>query len=163
PEFERAVRAIRPLRVRTQLFKNTLDAVTRLGKQQADRKALIILGDGTSDDTPAGYSHEQVLRAAKASGVAIHALGSFAGAADLPKFQNIRRLADDTGGFRREVRIGGAQRFAVTSEFTTDVLANGGTLNMTLKAPPGVALLALTADFANGRTAGAEASIAVPA
>src|SRR5262249_53583121 len=96
-DFERAVRAIRPLRVRTQLFKNTLDAVTRLGNEPADRKALIILGDGTSDDPPAGYSHEQVLRAAKAGGVTIHALGYFAEAADLPKFQNIRRLADDTG------------------------------------------------------------------
>ncbi len=161
-DFDRQIRAIRPVRVRTQLFKNALDAIGRLAREAGDRKALIILGDGTSDDPAAGYNHEQVVAAANRAGVVIHALGYFAEAADLPKFQIIRRLAEDTGGFRREVRIAGVQKYAIPSGFLGDVLGNGGELDMALRAPPGPVLVTIGADFADGRSANTDQLITVP-
>jgi len=162
-EFDRQVRAIRNVRVRTQLFKNALDAIAKLAREPGDRKGLVILGDGTSDDPLAGYNHEQVIAAANRAGVVMHALGYFAEPADLPKFQIIRRLADETGGFRREVRIGGMQKYALPSGFTGEVFGNGGEVAMVLRQPPGPLVLAIAADFADGRSASTDQPLTVPA
>jgi hypothetical protein len=162
-DFERQVRAIRQVKVRTQLFKNLLDAIARLAKEQADRKAIIILGDGTSDDPPAGYNHQQVVDAAIKAGVAIHALGYLAEVEDLPQFQIIRRLADDTGGFRREVKVDGALRYAIPAGFLDTVVGNGGDVAITLKEPPGPVAITITADFAGGHQASVDALVAIPA
>lgn len=159
-DFEKQVRAVRTASLPTQLYKNTLEAIAKLAKEQADRKALVILGDGTSDDT--GYTHDQVVKAAKDAGVVIHALGFVESASDLPNFQIMRRLADDTGGFRREARVGTTQRYTVTSQFIGEVLENGGIANVTLRQPPGPLTLALTADFTNGRFESADHSLTVP-
>jgi hypothetical protein len=162
-DFERQVRAIKGLVVPAQLFKTTLAAIAKLAKEAADRRALVILGDGTSDDPVAGYNHEQVVAAAKRAGVVIHALGYVAEAEDLPKFQILRRLADDTGGFRREVRVGGVQKFPITAAFVGDVLANGGEISVTLREPPGEVPVSLRAEFAGARSGSADQWISVPA
>ena len=108
-DFDKQVRAIRPAALPSQLYKAALEAIGKLSRETADRKALIILGDGESDDT--SYDHDQVLKAAKDAGVTIHALGYLAEAGDLPKFQTLQRLADDTGGYRKEVRVAGVQKY----------------------------------------------------
>ena len=161
-DFDKQVRAIPAHRLRIQLFKNALDAIGKLAQEQADRRALVILGDGASDDPPAGYSHEQVVAAARRAGVVIHALGYFASEADLPKFQNMRRLADDTGGFRQEVRVGGVQKKAVSNRFSEEVLGNGGAVHMILREPPGRVALTITAEFENAPSASVVQSLIVP-
>ena len=149
-DFDRQVRAVKAATLPTQLYKTSLDAIAKLARERADRKALVILGDGQSDDT--ADEHDQVVKAAKEAGVVIHALGFLASAADLPKFQSLRRLADDTGGFRREVRIGGTQRYTVSNQFIAEALENGGSLKMTLKEPPGSVPVTITASLADGRS-----------
>ena len=67
----------------------------------------------------------------------IHALGFAAEASDQPKFQYIRRLAEETGGFRREVRVGSAQKYTISNQFVAEALENGGTATITLREPPG--------------------------
>lgn len=156
-DFERQVRTIRGLALPSQLYKATLEAIAKLAKEAGDRKALVILGDGMSDDT--SYDHEQVVKAAKDAGVVIHALGYLADAADLPKFQILRRLADDTGGFRREVRVAGAQRYTITNQFVPEVLENGGSAKITLTQPPGPVTVAITADFGGGRSESVDHSL----
>jgi FHA domain-containing protein/von Willebrand factor type A domain-containing protein len=149
-DFDRQVRAIRAVSLPSELYKTSLEAIAKLGKEPGDRKALVILGDGHSDDT--ADEHDQVVKAAKNAGVVIHALGYLAEVADSPKFQALRRLADDTGGFRREARVSGSQKFAVSNQFAAEALENGGTVKMTLKEPPGPVAVTITADFANGRS-----------
>ena len=51
-DFERQVRAVKAATLPSQLYKTSLDAIAKLAKERGDRKALIILGDGQSDDTP---------------------------------------------------------------------------------------------------------------
>lgn len=159
-DFEKKVRAVRGVALPTQLYKGALEAVTKLARERADRKALIILGDGNSDDT--SYEHEQVVKAAKDAGVIIHALGFAAEAANLPTFQNIRRLAEETNGFRREVRLGGAQKYTIGNQFAAEALENGGTARITLRESPGQVVLNMTADFAGGRSESVERSVTVP-
>ena len=160
-DFERQVRAVRAAALPSQLYKTSLDAIAKLAKERADRKALIILGDGQSDDT--ADEHDQVVRAAKEAGVTIHALGFLANAADSPKFQALRRLADETGGFRREVRTGGAQRYTVNNRFVGEALENGGSLKITLKEPPGPATVVITASLADGRSESIERTFTLAA
>ena len=104
----------------TQLYKGALEAIAKLAKEKGERKALVILGDGNSDDT--SYDHEPVVKAAKEAGVIIHALGFAAEASDQPKFQYIRRLAEETGGFRREVRVGSTQKYTIGNQFVAEAL-----------------------------------------
>ena len=54
-----------------------------------------------------------------------------------PKFQYIRRLAEETGGFRREVRVGSSQKYTISNQFVAEALENGGTATITLREPPG--------------------------
>jgi hypothetical protein len=159
-DFDKQVRAVRGVALPTQLYKGALEAISKLAKEKADRKALVILGDGNSDDT--SYDHDHVVKAAKDAGVIIHALGFTAEAADLPKFQNVRRMAEDTGGFRREVRVGGTQKYAVGGQFATEALENGGTAKVTLKEPPGPLTLTFAADFGGGRSETLDYATTVP-
>jgi FHA domain/von Willebrand factor type A domain len=160
-DFERQVRAVKAAALPSQLYKTSLDAIAKLAKERADRKALVILGDGQSDDT--ADEHDQVVKAAKEAGIVIHALGFLASAADSPKFQTLRRLADETGGFRREVRIGGAQRYTVGNQFIAEALENGGSLKMTLKEPPGSVPVTITASLADGRSESVDRTFALEA
>ena len=129
------VKAVKGAALPTQLYKGALEAIAKLSKEKADRKALVILGDGNSDDT--SYDHEPVMKAAKEAGVIIHALGFAAEPTDQPKFQYIQRLADETGGFRREVRVGSSQKYTISNQFVGEALENGGTAMVSLKEPPG--------------------------
>jgi hypothetical protein len=160
-EFDKQVRAVRGAVLPTQLYKGALEAIAKLAKEKAERKALVILGDGNSDDQ--SYEHEQVVKAAKEAGVIIHALGFATEAAEQPKFQNIRRLADDTGGFRREVRVGATHRYTIGGQFVAEALENGGTATISLREPPGPTTVIMTADFGGGRSESAQYAMTVPA
>jgi hypothetical protein len=160
-DFERQVRAVRAVTLPSQLYKTSLEAIAKLAKERGDRKALVILGDGRSDDT--ADEHDQVVKAAKDAGVVIHALGYLGEAADSPKFQSLRRLADETGGFRREVRVGGLQKYTVNNRFVAEALENGGSLKMTLKEPPGSVTVTITATFADGRSESIDRSFTLAA
>ena len=160
-EFDKQVRTVRGAALPTQLYKGALEAVAKLAEEKAERKALVILGDGNSDDQ--SYEHEQVVKAAKEAGVIIHALGFTAEAVEQPKFQNIRRLADDTGGFRREVRVGATQKYSIGPQFVAEALENGGTATISLREPPGPATVTMTADFGGGRSESVHYAMTVPA
>lgn len=160
-DFDKQVRAIRAVALPSQLYKSALEAIGKLARESADRKALVILGDGESDDT--SYEHDQVVKAAKDAGVTIHSLGYLADAAGLPKFQTLQRLADDTGGFRKEVRVAGVQKFAVNKQFVPEVVENGGTVKFTLREPPGPLTVTISADLSGGRTESVAYALTMPA
>jgi hypothetical protein len=160
-DFDKQVRAIRAVALPSQLYKAALEAIGKLARESADRKALVILGDGESDDT--SYEHDQVVKAAKNAGVTIHALGYLAEAADLPKFQTLQRLADETGGYRKEVRVAGVQRYAVGKQFVPEVIENGGSVKFTLREPPGPLTVTISADLGGGRTESVDHALTMPA
>lgn len=159
-DFDKAVRSVRSVSLPTQLYQTALEAIDKLAKEPGARKALVILGDGNSDDT--GYTHEQVVAAAKQAGITIHALGFVEIASEMPRFQLLRRLAEDTGGFRREIRQARDGRFAVTPRFAPDVLENGGTFKITFKEAPGTVTLAVRADLGGGKSETAEQALMLP-
>lgn len=163
-EFVRQIIAIKPASGTVQLYKAALEAVEALAKEGGDRKALVILGDGTSDDT--GYGHDRVVKAARDAGVTIHVLGYYDDRASRPKFQNLARLAEDTGGYATEVKQGPGKDFAkdvATSRFVGEVLENGGRLTAELKGPAGGQTLVLSANLTDGQRLEAEAKVDVPA
>ena len=163
-EFVRQIITIKPATAKVQLYKAALEAVQTLAKESGDRKALVILGDGTADDT--SYTHGQVVKAAKDAGIVIHALGYYDDRTDRPKFQNLSRLAEDTGGYATEVKQGYNRDFTkdiVSSRFVGEVLENGGTLKADLTGPSGRQTVVLTADRSEGPALVAEEQVEVPA
>jgi hypothetical protein len=164
-EFVRQIIAIKPLTATIQLYKTALQAVEALAKETGDRKALVILADGTSDDT--GYSHDQVVKAAKDAGVTIHVLGYYDDRNARPQFQKLTRLAEDTGGSAVEIKQGPAAKdFAkdlVTNRFAGEVLENGGKAVVTLKGAAGAQTIEFKADLTDGKPLVAEEKVTVPA
>lgn len=165
-EFVRQIIAVKPASTTVQLYKSALAAVEALARESGDRKALVILGDGTSDDT--GYGHDQVVKAAREAGVAIHVLGYYDDRAARPNFQKLARLAEDTGGYAAEVKQGpGAARDftkeIVTARFVGEVLENGGTLKADLKGPSGPRTLVLSASITDGKSLETEEQVEIPA
>ena len=160
-DFDKGVRSLKLQTLPTQLYQATLDAIARLSKEPGDRKAIILVGDGNSDDT--GYTHERVVAAAKASNITLHALGFVEVATDLPKFQILRRLAEDTGGFQREFKLARDGRHNLTPKFTSEVLENGGALKIVLNEPPGPLNLRINAELQGGKTEGADYAVTIPA
>ena len=150
-DFDKQVRTIRSVALPSQLYRAAYEAIAKLAGESTDRKALIILGDGSSDDND--YGHDKVVKAAREAGVVIHALGYLAEGTEPIKFQSLQRLADDTGGFRREVRTGGVQKYPVGKQLVSEVIENGGTLKFALKDPAAAVTVTITADLGSGRSA----------
>ncbi|HEX2839720.1 FHA domain-containing protein [Hyphomicrobium sp.] len=162
-EFARQVIAVKSAPATIQLYKSALQAIEALGKESGNRKALVILGDGTSNDT--SYSHDQVVTAARDAGVTIHVLGFYDDRAERPKFQKLSRLAEDTGGYAVEVKQGTKDlaKDVITSRFASEVLENGGTVEVALAGEPGSQTVELAAELADGQTLKTEMDVAVPA
>lgn len=163
-EFVRQIITVKPAATKVQLYKAALEAVETLAKESGDRKALVILGDGNADDT--SYTHDQVVKAAKDAGIVIHALGYYDDRTERPKFQNLSRLADDTGGYATEVKQGYNKDFTkdiVSSRFVGEVLENGGALTADLTGPSGSQTVVLTADPTEGPALVVEKQVEVPA
>ncbi len=89
-----------------ELYRLSLEAVRKLGQQDAPRKVLVIVSDGKFDDTV--YKHEQVAQEANRLDVRIVTIGYHNKAADMRDLQSLRRLSADTHGFFFETPGGGA-------------------------------------------------------
>lgn len=85
----------------TELFANSLKAIEILKAVTADRKALVIMSDGKAEDT--AYSRDDVVEAAGDAGVIIIGLGFAESTSETPSLQEIRRLAEETGGYFNSV------------------------------------------------------------
>jgi len=163
-EFVRQVIAVKPAAASVELYMAALQAIEALAKEPGDRKALVILGDGTSDD--GGNEHDRVVKAAREAGIAVHVLGYYDARGERPKFQKLARLAEETGGYAAEVKQGPGKDVAkdiVTDRFVTEVLENGGTARIALKEPPGTRTIVFTAGLSDGGTVTAEAAVEIPA
>jgi hypothetical protein len=163
PEFVRQIIGIKPASTKVQLYKAALEAVQALAREGGDRKALVILGDGTADDT--STTHDQVVKAARDAGVAIHVLGYYDDRASRSKFENLSRLAGDTGGYAAEVKQVNQDlsKNVVTNRFASEVLENGGTVTADLKGPSGKQTVVLTANRTEGPALVVEEEVIVPA
>ena len=150
----------------THLYASARAAVDALAKETGARKSLVILADGTTDDTD--VTHDQVVEAAREAGVTIHVLGYYDDARQRTKFEALSRLAEETGGYAAEVKRGtGAKndftKEIVTSRFLTDVIENGGMVTAVLSGPAGPRKVAVTATFADGQNLTAETDVTLPA
>lgn len=80
----------------TELYRSTLTAIELLDKIKADRKSIYIFSDGLAEDT--AYFHEDVVRAARKSGVVITSFGYPRSVSQSVALQTLRRLSEETGG-----------------------------------------------------------------
>ncbi|HRN89063.1 FHA domain-containing protein [Hyphomicrobium sp.] len=149
----------------THIYAAAREAVAALAKETGARKSLVILADGTSDDTDT--THDHVVEAAREAGVTIHVLGYYDDARQRSKFEALSRLAEETGGYAAEVKRGsGAKndftKEIVTSRFLTDIVENGGMVTAVLDGPAGTRKVAFTATLADGKSLSAEADVTIP-
>lgn len=91
-----ALKDIRAAGRTTELYRSVMAAITRVGMAPASRKAVFVFSDGLAEDT--AYKAEDVIAAGRAAEVVIHSFGFARTPAQSVALQNIRRLAEDTGG-----------------------------------------------------------------
>lgn len=102
----------------TELYRNILKSIDILKKVQADRKAIFVFSDGQAEDK--AYFHQDVVRAARQSGIIINSIGYPRSVALSVALQTIRRLSDDTGGLYFET----GQDFILPSPVLDTIYAN---------------------------------------
>jgi len=81
-----------------EIYRCALESLDRIKTQPADRKALVILSSGKSDDKDAKYSADTLITEANKEGVAVFVIGYAHTEADWSIWQSLRRVAKETGG-----------------------------------------------------------------
>lgn len=124
-----AAERLRAVGQTTELYRSVLTAIDLLGKVNADRKSVYLLSDGLAEDT--AYFHDDVIKAAKQTGVVITGLGYPRSVALSVALQTLRRLSDETGGQFIEAD----HNFKLSGAFLNnpfDSIDNGGRFNIDL-------------------------------
>lgn len=80
----------------TELFRHTLSGISAVAAERADRKAIVLLSDGRSEDT--AYESDDVVAAARAAGVVIYSLGYATTVTGTLELQSLVRMSSETGG-----------------------------------------------------------------
>ncbi|MGE0155086.1 MAG: FHA domain-containing protein [Reyranellaceae bacterium] len=155
-EVAEALKNIKAAGKTTELYRSVMSAITRVGIVPAARKAVFVFSDGLAEDT--AYKSEDVIAAGRAAEVAVYSFGFARTPAQSVALQNIRRLAEDTGGrfFAADAQnnlppaalaepfaaldAGGLARFGLTQEADQD----GGLLQVRLGTTAGPIELQVT-------------------
>lgn len=163
PNIEATLQTVTADGAATELFANSLKAIDILKNVKANRKALVIMSDGKAEDT--AYTRQDVVDAARSAGIIIIGLGFAENNSETPALQELRRLAEETGGYFDAVV--GSQAFA--SDFATRLpryLENGGEIRGPVGNASGDVEIKLSAKVAGGASYDATKTInieAVPA
>lgn len=91
-----ALKNVKAVGKTTELYRSAMSAITRVGIVPAARKAVFVFSDGLAEDT--AYKSEDVIAAGRAAEVTIYGFGFARTPAQSVALQNVRRLAEDTGG-----------------------------------------------------------------
>jgi pSer/pThr/pTyr-binding forkhead associated (FHA) protein len=155
-EVAAALKDIKAVGKTTELYRSVMSGITRVGVVPAARKAVFVFSDGLAEDT--AYKAEDVIAAGRAAEVAVFGFGYARTPAQSVALQNIRRLAEDTGGryFGADPQnnlpaealsepfaamdAGGVARFQMTPEADQD----GGLLQVAVGTTAGVIELQVT-------------------
>jgi hypothetical protein len=92
-ELAQALRKVPVRGQRTELWRNTQEALTTLAARPETRKILVLLSDGEAEDTNA-YTWNEVVRIANDHGIRIASLDY----RDTLGSQNLRKVAEETHG-----------------------------------------------------------------
>lgn len=155
-EVAAALKDIKAVGKTTELYRSVMSAITRVGIVPAARKAVFVFSDGLAEDT--AYKSEDVIAAGRAAEVMVYGFGYARTPAQSVALQNIRRLAEDTGGryFSADAQnnlpaealrepftamdAGGIARFQMTPEADQD----GGLLQVAVGTSAGLIELQVT-------------------
>ncbi|MEM5495151.1 FHA domain-containing protein [Hoeflea sp. AS16] len=160
PNLDATLATVKADGAATELFANSLKAIDILKTVPADRKALVIMSDGKAEDT--AYTRQDVVDAARSAGVIIIGLGFAESNSETPALQELRRLAEETGGYFDAVV--GSQAFA--SDFAGKLpryLENGGTIRGPVGDASGDVAIELSAKVAGGASYDATQKVAIEA
>ncbi len=102
----------------TELYRSVLSAIETLRAYEADRKTIILFSDGLAEDR--AYFHDDVVRAARQSGITIIGLGYPRSVSQSVALQTIRRLSEETGA----VYIDTGNNFSLSEDAATRIYNN---------------------------------------
>lgn len=145
----------------TEFFSSSLEAIKVLKDVNVDRRALVIMSDGKAEDT--AYNRADVVSAAAEAGVTVIGLGFAERQSETPALQEIRRLAEETGGHFSSVVSNEPFEDGFLSNLPR-YIENGGEITAPLdNSISGDVTLSLTARMANGNLLSASKSVEVDA
>lgn len=110
-ELEKSLDTLKAKGHSTELYRNTLLALDYLNDQKHPRKGLIIISDGKAEDR--AYTSDEVIKAANRANIRIMSLGYAERESESPFLQNLRKLADRTGGAYFQVKSGASSSLPI--------------------------------------------------
>ena len=96
PETRNKIGSLKADGLGTRIYREGMEAVSKLSAVQASRKALLILSDGKDEDN--GFTREDLIKAARTHGVMVFAMGCPETEAEVPTLGNLEKIALETGG-----------------------------------------------------------------
>lgn len=115
--WNEALDAVNAKGMTTELWRNVLEGLNILDKQQAERKALIIMTDGKAEDT--AYSLDEVVKRAREANIPVYGIGYPGKVSETVFLQGLRRVSDETGGLFTEV----ASQSSLTEEKAEQIVS----------------------------------------
>ncbi|MBF0371791.1 MAG: FHA domain-containing protein [Alphaproteobacteria bacterium] len=135
--------------VATEFTRSALALLQKIEGFEAARKVLVVFSDGKFEDT--AYPLDEVIARAKSTGTIIVAFGYAEKPSETPALQNLRRLADETGGLFLGADTGSKDLPPDNAASFFATLGNGGALSADLSGLFGQQTVTLSMTLADGR------------
>ncbi len=94
--LNKQLQQLRAMGKTTELYRSLLEAIKYLHSIDAEQKLIVLFSDGQAEDK--AYFHNDVVKAARKSGVVINSIGYPRNVALSVALQTIRRISEETGG-----------------------------------------------------------------
>jgi hypothetical protein len=149
----------------SEIYRCAIEGLDKLRSLNgAQRKVLVILSGGKSDDKDPKYTPDELIKDAKLDGIAIFAIGYARNEAETSRWQSLRRIAKETGGVFIETDLAKKQPKQDLVIQLRAMLDSAARIVVDLKqAPPGNQDLIVRLGLNDGRNLEVQTKINLPA
>ncbi len=147
------LQTLQPVGDQTLLYNSALDALEIIGAYEADRRALVIVTDGKSEDSP-DLTFQDVIDRAKELGVVIYGIGYSEKPTDDIYLNDLKQMADSTQGPSQLAKLQQPNERPLSprlKQYFFDFMQNGGIATFTNRSPEKDVTVKLVATLENGR------------
>jgi len=149
----------------SEIYRCAMEGLDQLKSLKgAERKVLVILSGGKSDDKDPKYNPDELIKDANRDGVAIFAVGYARTEAETSRWQSLRRIAKETGGIFIETDLAKKQPKQDLVIQLRGMLDSAAKIAVDLKhAPAGDQDLTVRLGLNDGRSLEIQRKINIPA
>lgn len=148
-----ALNTLQPIGDKTLIYQLAIGALDVLSQFDADRRALVIVTDGKSEDKPS-FTWREVVTRANDLGIVVYSIGYSEAQASDHFVNNLQQIANGTQGPHRLARLWQADERMLSPSFAQyflDFMQNGGNATFSRREPSKEVSVQIVATIDDGR------------